>query len=117
MPFAKEPQLAPGTVSRTAVVLVNLGTPDEPTPGAVRRYLKEFLSDPRVVEIPKAVWWFILNGIILPFRSRQSAEKYASIWTSDGSPLKYHTARPARRARPQRRDSGDGHALWFAIPA
>jgi ferrochelatase len=99
MPFAKEPQLAQGTVSRTAVVLVNLGTPDEPTPGAVRRYLKEFLSDPRVVEIPKAVWWFILNGIILPFRSRQSAEKYASIWTSDGSPLKYHTQAQAKLLR------------------
>ena len=85
--------------SQTAVVLVNLGTPDEPTPGAVRRYLKEFLSDPRVVEIPKAVWWFILNGIILPFRSRQSAEKYASIWTRDGSPLKYHTQAQATLLR------------------
>ncbi|WP_051293682.1 ferrochelatase [Pseudoduganella violaceinigra] len=99
MPFAKEPPYQPGSPSRTAVVLVNLGTPDEPTPSAVRRYLKEFLSDPRVVEIPKAVWWFILNGIILPFRSKQSAAKYASIWTSDGSPLKSNTQAQAKLLR------------------
>jgi ferrochelatase len=99
MPFAKEPQLPPGAVAKTAVVLVNLGTPDEPTTGAVRRYLKEFLSDPRVVEIPKAIWWFILNGIILPFRSSQSAKKYASIWTNEGSPLKVNTQAQARLLR------------------
>jgi protoporphyrin/coproporphyrin ferrochelatase len=77
------------------VVLVNLGTPDAPTASALRRYLKEFLSDPRVVEIPRAVWWFILNGIILPLRSGKSAAKYASIWTKDGSPLKVYTEKQA----------------------
>ncbi len=91
MSFAKEPPYQHGNVGSSAVVLVNLGTPDEPTRGAVRRYLKQFLSDPRVVEIPRAVWWFILNGVILPFRSGQSAKKYASIWTADGSPLRIHT--------------------------
>jgi ferrochelatase len=64
-------------------------------PAAVRRYLKQFLSDPRVVEIPRAVWWFILNLIILPFRSGQSAKKYESIWTREGSPLRTHTAAQA----------------------
>ncbi|GJI97794.1 ferrochelatase [Duganella caerulea] len=95
MTFLKEPPHKHGTVGRSAIVLVNLGTPDAPTRSAVRRYLKEFLSDPRVVEIPRAVWWFILNLIILPFRSGQSAKKYASIWTRDGSPLKVHTAAQA----------------------
>lgn len=95
MSFRKEPTYTHGDPVRTAVVLVNLGTPDAPTARAVRRYLKEFLSDPRVVEIPKALWWCILHGIILPFRSRQSAEKYASIWEKEGSPLKMHTERQA----------------------
>ncbi|MCE3262713.1 MAG: ferrochelatase [Pseudoduganella sp.] len=99
MPFAKEPPYQHGAIAKTAVVLVNLGTPDAPTRGAVRRYLKEFLSDPRVVEIPKALWWFILNGIILPFRSGQSAQKYASIWSSEGSPLKLHTQAQAKLLR------------------
>ena len=86
-------------MGRTAIVLVNLGTPDAPTAGAVRPYLKQFLSDPRVVEIPRAVWWFILNGAILPFRSKQSAHKYAAIWTKEGSPLLVHTVRQATLLR------------------
>jgi ferrochelatase len=80
---------------KTAVVWVNLGTPDAPVKSAVRTYLTEFLSDTRVVEIPKAIWWLILNGIILPFRAQKSAEKYASIWTHAGSPLKVETMRQA----------------------
>lgn len=95
MGFNAEPSHRHGSVSKTAVVLANLGTPDAPTPAAVKIYLKEFLSDPRIVEIPRLIWWFILNGIILPFRSRQSAQKYASIWTDQGSPLKVHTERQA----------------------
>ena len=95
MPFRKEPPYRHGTVANSAVVLVNLGTPDAPTRKAVRRYLKEFLSDPRVVEIPRLVWWFILNMIILPFRSGQSAKKYQAIWTREGSPLKVHTQKQA----------------------
>lgn len=78
-----------------AVLLVNLGTPEAPTPAALRRYLREFLSDPRVVEIPRLVWWPILYGVILPTRSRRSAAKYASIWTEDGSPLLLWTQRQA----------------------
>lgn len=95
MAFRKEPAYTHGTIAKTAVVLVNLGTPDAPTTPAVRKYLKQFLSDPRVVEIPKALWWLILHSVILPFRSGKSAEKYASIWTREGSPLKVHTQKQA----------------------
>jgi ferrochelatase len=99
MRFEPEPSHSHGSISRSAIVLVNLGTPDAPTAGAVRPYLKQFLSDPRVVEIPKAVWWFILNGVILPFRSKQSAHKYAAIWTKEGSPLLTHTLKQAMLLR------------------
>jgi len=74
--------------AKTAILLTNLGTPDEPTPSALRRYLKEFLSDPRVVEIPRLVWLIILHGIILRVRPKKSAKLYQSIWTKQGSPLK-----------------------------
>ena len=72
-----------------ALLLVNLGTPEAPAPGAVRRYLREFLSDRRVVELPRPIWWPILYGIILPFRSRRSAEAYRKIWDREAncSPL------------------------------
>jgi len=95
MTFLPEPAYQHGTRAKTAIVLINLGTPDAPTTPAVRRYLKQFLSDPRVVEIPKLIWWLILNAIILPFRSSQSAHKYASIWSPEGSPLKVHTEKQA----------------------
>jgi len=95
MPFQAEPALPHGTPTRTAVVLVNLGTPDEPTAPALRRYLREFLSDRRVVEIPRLVWWPILHGIILNTRPAKSAAKYASVWTDQGSPLAMWTARQA----------------------
>src|ERR1700712_1845485 len=84
---------------KTAVLLVNLGTPDAPTAPAVRRYLREFLTDPRVVEIPRAIWWLILNLLILPFRPKQSARRYAQVWTPDGSPLRMHTEKQARMLR------------------
>ena len=93
--FRPEPGFKHGKPARTGVLYCNLGTPDAPTPAAVRRYLAEFLSDRRVVEIPRAVWWPILHGLILPFRSGRSAQKYASIWTPDGSPLKLWTAKQA----------------------
>lgn len=70
-----------------AALLVNLGTPEAPTPAAVRRYLAEFLMDPRVVEIPRPIWWLILHGVILQVRPRKSAHAYQSIWTDEGSPL------------------------------
>lgn len=69
------------------VLLVNLGTPDAPTAKAVRPYLREFLSDPRVVQVPKVIWWFILNLLILRTRPKQSALGYSQVWTNEGSPL------------------------------
>ena len=71
----------------TGILVTNLGTPDAPTPGAVRRYLAEFLSDPRVVEVPRLVWWAILHGVILRIRPKRSAAAYKKIWTVEGSPL------------------------------
>jgi ferrochelatase len=96
MPFSPEPTYSHGQTPRTAVLLCNLGTPDEPTTKAVRRYLAEFLSDQRVVEIPRLLWLLILHGIILRFRPAKSAAKYASIWTPEGSPLRIWTEKQAK---------------------
>ena len=82
-------------MSHTAVLLINLGTPDEPTAPAVKRYLAEFLGDRRVVELPRLLWLPILHGIILNTRPAKSAAKYAKIWTPEGSPLKWHTEHQA----------------------
>ncbi len=76
-----------GTPARTGVLLVNLGTPSDPSPAAVRRYLAEFLRDPRVIEMPRLTWWLVLHGIILRVRPKRSAHAYRRIWTPDGSPL------------------------------
>lgn len=95
MSYQTEPAFTHGTPEKTGILLVNLGTPDAPTPPAVRTYLKEFLSDPRVVEMPRALWWLILNGIILNTRPKKSAAKYASIWMKEGSPLRVHTEKQA----------------------
>ena len=81
------------STARCAVLLVNLGTPDEPTAPALRRYLAQFLGDPRVVEIPRVAWLPVLHGIILRTRPAKSATKYASIWMKEGSPLAVWTAR------------------------
>jgi len=88
-----------GSPNRTGVLLINLGTPDAPTAQALRPYLKEFLSNPRVIEIPRLIWWPILHGFILPFRPKASAEKYAKIWMPEGSPLKVHTERQTKLLR------------------
>jgi ferrochelatase len=80
---------------KAGVLLVNLGTPDAPTPSAVRKYLREFLWDARVVEIPRLPWWIILNFFILPFRPKRVAKKYQAIWMNDGSPLRVYTLRQA----------------------
>ena len=87
---ADHPPLAP---SKIGVLLVNLGTPDEPTPGAVRRYLGEFLSDERIVDLPRALWLPILHGVILNVRPAATARNYAKIWRSESneSPLRYYT--------------------------
>ncbi len=95
-PFKPEPQFTHGTPASTAVLFCNLGTPDAPTASAVRRFLSEFLSDPRVVEIPRLLWMLILHGIILRVRPAKSAAKYATIWKPEGSPLKIWTEMQAK---------------------
>lgn len=94
-PFRTEPPFAHGQAPVTGLLYCNLGTPDEPTTAAVRTYLREFLSDPRVVEIPRLAWLPLLYGVILPLRSSKSAAKYRTIWTPEGSPLKVWTDRQA----------------------
>jgi ferrochelatase len=84
-----------GAPPGTGVLLTNLGTPDEPSPPALRRYLKEFLSDPRVVEIPRLIWWLILHLFVLTFRPKASAKLYQKVWTEAGSPLMDITLRQA----------------------
>ncbi len=96
MPFSPEPPYTHGTIAKVGVLLLNLGTPAAPTAPALRAYLKQFLSDPRVIEMPRLLWWPILNLFILNTRPKKSAAKYASIWTADGSPLLIHTRNQAK---------------------
>jgi len=104
--------------SKIGVLLINLGTPNSPEPGSVRLYLKEFLSDPRVVEIPQLVWQPILRGIILTTRPKKSAHAYQQVWTDEGSPLAAITARQARALQGA---FGEGvivdHAMRYGRPA
>ena len=79
-----------GTKPKIGVLLTNLGTPEAPTAKALRPYLKQFLWDPRVVEVPRLLWWMILHAFILTTRPKKSAEAYAEVWTERGSPLLYH---------------------------
>lgn len=95
--YVGSPAFTHGQPERLGVLLVNLGTPDAPTPAAVRRFLAQFLSDPRVVEAPRLVWWLALHGFILRFRPRRSAHAYQQIWTPEGSPLMVHSRRLAER--------------------
>lgn len=89
--FESSPQYEHGLPESLGVLLVNLGTPDDPTPEAVRRYLAEFLADPRVIEAPRWIWWFALHGYILRVRPKKSAAAYQKIWTEQGSPLLLHS--------------------------
>lgn len=89
--FKVMPEYEHESPSIVGVLLVNLGTPDSPTTPAVRRYLRQFLWDPRVVEYPRALWWLILNGIILLLRPPRSAHAYRQVWTERGSPLLFHS--------------------------
>ncbi len=85
--YLGQPELNPERPVCLGILLINLGTPEAPTPKAVRRYLAEFLSDPRVVELPHPLWWLILHGFVLRTRPHRSAEAYGKIWTAQGSPL------------------------------
>lgn len=108
---AVSPNMAdhPGNKSenlRTGILLVNLGTPEAPTKAAVRRYLAEFLWDPRIVPLPRPLWWLVLHGIILNRRPKRSAEAYRKIWTPDGSPLLAITNRQAEALETRLAPSG-----------
>jgi ferrochelatase len=119
--FRPEPPYRHGQPARTALLLVNLGTPDAPTAPALRRYLAEFLDDPRVVEIPRLAWWPILHGIILRTRPARSAAKYASVWTPQGSPLAVWTARQTQGVAAMLAAGGHDllvrHAMRYGRPA
>jgi len=97
--YNPEPPYQHGDQLKVGILLVNLGTPDTPTGKALRSYLRQFLSDTRVVEIPRTIWWFILNGIILVIRPKKSAKKYAMVWTPEGSPLIVHAKKQTQLLR------------------
>jgi ferrochelatase len=119
--FLPEPPAAHGRAPRVGVLLVNLGTPAAPTAAAVRPYLAEFLSDPRVVEIPPLLWKAILHGIILRTRPARSAAKYATVWMKEGSPLAVYTARQAALLQGYAGERGlqvvVRHAMRYGEPA
>lgn len=117
MPYAPEAPHAHGraTGPDTAVLLCNLGTPDEPTAPALRRYLAQFLGDPRVVEIPRALWLPILHGVILRVRPAKSAQKYASIWLPEGSPLRVWTEKQTTMLRGYLGERGHRLTVRFAM--
>lgn len=121
MSFRPEPPHVHGEGDRTAVLLVNLGTPDEASASALRRYLAEFLSDPRVVEIPRPLWWPLLHGVILRTRPAKSAAKYATVWTPEGSPLAVWTTRQAKRLAGHLGERGHRvlvrHAMRYGQPS
>ena len=115
MTYRPEPPHRHGQPERIGILLVNLGTPDAPTAPALRRYLAEFLSDPRVVEIPRLAWWPILYGIILNTRPAKSAAKYATVWMPEGSPLAVWTDTPGHGAA-GRADQAAATTCWCGRP-
>ncbi len=96
MKYAGNPGFSHQQADKIGVIVTNLGTPNAPTKGALKPYLKEFLSDPRVVEVPRLLWWFILNGVILNIRPKRSAKAYETVWSEQGSPLMVHTRSQAQ---------------------
>ena len=101
---------------KIGVLITNLGTPDAPTPSALRRYLAEFLWDPRVVEVPRPLWWLILHGIILRIRPGRSAKAYSGVWEPGGSPLLLNTAKQAEAIREElQAKHGNNLVVAFAM--
>jgi len=108
----------PVATPKVGVLLVNLGTPDAPTTSAVKRYLKQFLSDRRVVEIPPLLWQPILRGIILNTRPQKSAKAYAKVWTEKGSPLAFFTAGQAEALQARMEGIADvRYAMRYGSPS
>src|SRR5262245_7176825 len=110
MPRFESSPSSPTALSRVGVLLVNLGSPSEPTPAGVRRFLAEMLSDPRLIELPRALWLPVLHGVILRVRPRRSAGLYRKIWMPEGSPLLVYAQRLAQALQNAVQDQIDGGA-------
>ena len=118
--YQATPEFVHGSPAGTGILLVNLGTPEAPTAPAVRRFLKQFLSDPRVIEYPRLLWWLILNGVILRIRPSRSAAAYREIWTEEGSPLMLHSRDIANGVRKRFAGSDNIHvelAMTYGEPS
>lgn len=100
-----------GPQEKLGILLVNLGSPDAPTPSAVRRYLAQFLADPRVVESNRIIWWLVLHGIILRFRPARAARAYRKVWTENGSPLLHFTRLQTQAIQKKLEDRFRGHVI------
>jgi len=100
-----------GAQEKLGILLVNLGSPDAPTPSAVRRYLAQFLADPRVIESNRLLWWFILHGVILRIRPARAARAYQKVWTDDGSPLVHISRLQTRAIQKKLEDRFRGHVI------
>lgn len=116
MRYINTPSYSHQQTDKIGVLITNLGTPDAPTPKALKRYLRQFLMDPRVVEVPRLLWWLILNGVILRFRPRRSARAYQKVFTDKGSPLLFHTQAQANAIAAQlQQQHGNNLVVDFAM--
>lgn len=116
MKYHSQTQFTHKQADKIGVVITNLGTPEAPTKQALKPYLREFLSDPRVVEVPRLIWWFVLNGVILNIRPKRSAEAYSTVWSEQGSPLMVHTRNQAEAlAEKCKQAFGDDVIVDFAM--
>ena len=103
--------------TKTGILLANLGTPDTPTPDAVKRYLRQFLSDKRVVDTPRLLWWPLLRGVILPLRAPRVAKLYQSVWMEEGSPLMVYSRRQQQALAARLPDTPVALGMSYGSPA
>ena len=116
MKYQGSPAFTHNQDDKVGVLVTNLGTPDAPKKAELKRYLKEFLSDPRVVEVPRLLWWMILNLVILNIRPKRSAKAYSTVWTERGSPLMFHTQDQTNALRDNlQQQYGDNIVVDFAM--
>jgi protoporphyrin/coproporphyrin ferrochelatase len=116
MKYTGSKQFSHDQTPQIGVLVTNLGTPAAPEKAALRPYLKQFLSDPRVVEVPRLLWWLILNGVILNIRPARSAKSYRTVWTDEGSPLLLHTRNQASALQEKlQTDLGEPVLVDFAM--
>ncbi|MCD9459856.1 ferrochelatase [Marinibactrum halimedae] len=115
MKYINTPHYDHSSQAKVGVLITNLGTPDEATKPALRRYLKEFLADPRVVEVPRLIWWMVLNLVILNIRPARSAKAYQTVWTDEGSPLMIHTQHQAQALSDHLKELGHNVIVKYAM--